>query len=69
MMEIPLEENKTIIDINTEEYAFLRKPVYDFQYINFESSSSITVYKLENNNDSYVIVGIKKKQKVRLMPC
>lgn len=65
MAKVNLTEDKTQIDINTQEYQFLRKPVYDFQYVNFETTNNIKVYKLSDNvKNSYIITNNKKVQKL-----
>ncbi|WP_396590114.1 GNAT family N-acetyltransferase [Allomuricauda sp. R78024] len=54
-----------LLKLNIEElqqYSFLREKVYDFQYINFEHSSSTQVYKASNN--TYFIEGKSNKMKL-----
>lgn len=67
--EIPLDNGKTAIDIDTEEYSFLRRPVYEFQYLNFEKSDDITVYKINGDACSYIVAGKKNRQEIVLKPC
>ena len=43
------------IDINQNEYAFLRKAVYEFQYLSFESKETVTVFKISGTDNSYII--------------
>ena len=62
IIKIPLNEKILKIDIDSEEYSFLRKPVYDFQYINFESSIDVTLFKIKDVYDSYLIIGKNKQQ-------
>lgn len=52
------------ISIKDDNYLFLRKTVFDFQYLNFEKTEDINVYKI--NNESFIISGIKKQIKVYL---
>lgn len=52
------------INLNTEEYAFLRKPTYDFQFGFSEATKDIGVYKLALENESYIIIGKKSSQKL-----
>ncbi len=66
VLEVPPMESMTEIDIDLEEYAFLRKIVHDFQYINFDTSNNIRVCEMNNRQGSYVIIGQKKIQKVIL---
>ncbi|WP_420600861.1 GNAT family N-acetyltransferase [Flagellimonas sp.] len=65
MMELTehgIPDSKALIDINQEPYRFLKRPVYDFQYLNAEPAENIKVYKLMDNPVHYLIVGSKKKQ-------
>ena len=65
MMELTehgIPDSKALIDINQEPYHFLKRPVYDFQYLNAEPAENIKVYKLKDNPVHYLIVGSKKKQ-------
>lgn len=57
-------ENYPVIDINTETHAFLRKPVYDFQYSNIENSANILILEISKEEKSYLIKGTNKIQKV-----
>lgn len=54
----------TEIDINNNKYAFLRKPVYDFQYTNFKRSNVVNIYKLKDHQNTYIISGQAKKQRL-----
>lgn len=56
-----LETNSDFIEINieTDNYNFLRKTVYDYLYLNFENKNAITIYKLNNMPNSYCICGKK----------
>lgn len=49
------------IDINQNEFAFLRKAVYDFQYLSFESKETITVFKISGTDNSYIIQGKERR--------
>lgn len=64
MTSVVLNENNTKIDINKQEYTFLRKPTYDFQYLNTEHSKDINVYKVYSEAHSFFITGKFKCQKV-----
>jgi len=64
IVKMPLNDIIVKIDINSEEYAFLRKPTYDFQYLNFEASDTISVFKMNNECNSYIIKGKKREQKI-----
>ena len=62
--QMPQNEDITKIDIIDEAYAFLRRIVYDFQYLNSEYSDTIQVFKINNDINSYIIKGVKSQQKV-----
>jgi len=61
---MPCYDSITKININCDEYAFLRKPTYDFQYLNFEASDTIHVFKMNNDSNSYIIKGEKQQQNI-----
>lgn len=65
--KILLDENITKIDITKEEYSFLRKPTYDFQFLNTESSENVRVYKKNDQNEIFFIEGSKKLLKISLV--
>ena len=62
--KMPLIDTMTAININTAFYKFLRKTVYNFQYLNFENTANINVFKINNEIDSYIIQGAKSQIKV-----
>lgn len=62
--KMPLIDTITAININTASYKFLRKTLYDFQYLNFENSTNIKIFKINNEVDSYIIKGAKSQTKV-----
>lgn len=62
--KMPLIDDITAININNESYKFLRKTVYDFQYLNFEKTANIKVFKINNHINSYIIQGAKSQTKV-----
>lgn len=51
------------INIEKEIYRFLRKTIYDFQYLNFEETKNIEVFKLLKTKNIYIIKGTKEKLK------
>jgi hypothetical protein len=55
------EHNTLQIDYKTTTYAFLKKPIYDFLYKNCENIKNITVYKFNNEQNTFLISGINKK--------
>lgn len=62
--KMPISETINEIDINSEPYAILRKQVYDFQYLNFDISDNVSVYKINNLVNSYIIKGFKSQAKI-----
>ncbi|MCK5443327.1 MAG: GNAT family N-acetyltransferase [Maribacter sp.] len=64
--EFQLTENAIKIDIHTPDYAFLRKPTYDFQFTYVESSNDIAVYKMNNQNKLFLIKSEKFNRKIVL---
>lgn len=64
LVEFPYDEEKTLISIEDEKSWFLRKSVYDFQYINFASSHSIYVYRSNMIRSSYIITDNKKSRRI-----
>lgn len=64
LLNIPSKDAITKVNIHTSEYAFLRKTVYDFQYLNSELSDNILVFKENKDNNSYFIQGINSQIKV-----
>ncbi|MGB5357077.1 MAG: GNAT family N-acetyltransferase [Eudoraea sp.] len=55
------------IDINCDDFAFLRKTVYDLQYLNFEFTADIKVYKLNTNPNEFVVLGLNKTAMLTLV--
>ena len=64
LIGFPYDEEKTLINIEDEINRFLRKHVYDFQYINFASSQSISVYRSNMIRSSYIITDNKKSRRI-----
>jgi hypothetical protein len=56
-----LQYDNRIIDINTEDSFFLRKPVYDHAYSHQEHINDLMVYKSLDTSNSYVIKGKKSE--------
>lgn len=52
------------VDTSTDEYSFLRKIKYDFQYTNSEHSKTLNVYKILDRDNSYIIAGKNKAQQI-----
>jgi arginyl-tRNA--protein-N-Asp/Glu arginylyltransferase len=51
----------TPIDIEGEAYAFLRKHVYDFQYVQLESSQNIQVFRIDAIKNTFIVKGSKNE--------
>ena len=62
--QMPLNDSINKISIKSNENSFLRKPVYDFQYQNFEPYNIISVYKDNINENLYFVKGSKSQIKV-----
>ncbi|MDC1365136.1 GNAT family N-acetyltransferase [Algibacter sp.] len=65
--KMPLKDAITVININNESYKSLRKTVYDFQYIHFENTANIKVFKINSATNSYIIQGTKSQIKVSII--
>ncbi|WP_207948633.1 hypothetical protein, partial [Aquimarina spinulae] len=53
-----------IIDYNSVEYNFLRKIVFDFLYTSIEKVSDVSVLKVLEEENTYLIIGKSKMQKI-----
>jgi len=47
------------IDIEQNDYAFLRQTMYDYLYLNFENKNAVTIYKNKTIHNTYYIIGKK----------
>ena len=57
----PIPENIVLedcikIDISKEEFSFLRKEIYDFQYSRRAHSENISVYKSVDNDNTFIVL-------------
>jgi len=52
------------VDTSREEYSFLRKVKFDFQYLNSEHSNNLSIYKSYDNENSYIISGKNRTQQI-----
>jgi len=59
------ENNLSLLDFNTNEYAFLKKIVYDFLYRYSESINDVNVYLSSASDSIYFIKGKNNNLKVR----
>jgi hypothetical protein len=50
-----------VIDFNTKKFEFLNKPIYDYLYKNCENIKNITVYKFNNEQNTFLISGKNHK--------
>ena len=55
------------IDYHMDEYAFLKRHIYDFQYLNFEHTKNIKVYKFRDQPDTFIISGKNQKLKIAII--
>ena len=63
---LPSQDEICLLDINKEEFRFLRNHVYNFQFIKNEHTRDIKVYSINNEKMSYIIEGKSKLQKLIL---
>jgi hypothetical protein len=62
-----LDENESMkINFNNEAFKYIKKPVYDFLYINTENINDISVYKVNKEVCTYIIKGKKNKIKIEI---
>ena len=54
------------INFNNEAFKYIKKPVYDFLYINTENINDISVYKVNKEVYTYIIKGKKNKIKIEI---
>ncbi len=52
---------KKPIDIESDAFAFLRKPVYDFQYLQLEPSQNIHVFQMVGKSNTFLVQGTKSE--------
>ena len=60
----PQDEKNTLLNMEDEKNSFLRKAVYDFQYVSFAPSQSISVYRSDLIQSSYLITDNKKYRRI-----
>tara|TARA_R110002012_G_scaffold283304_2_gene473590 strand:- start:37540 stop:38757 length:1218 start_codon:yes stop_codon:yes gene_type:complete len=53
----------TVIDLQDQEYATLRKYVYDFQYVTSKPSNTLVVHKIKEKDDFVFIIETNEKTK------
>jgi len=64
IQNLPSIESLMKINIETEEFSFLRKTTFDFQYLNFDTTENTTVFQLKNEKNGFIIKGSKQQIKV-----
>lgn len=62
--EMQYDGQYPVIDYNSAEYDFLRKIVFDFLYTSIENVSDVSVLKVLEEENTYLIIGKSKMQKV-----
>ncbi len=55
------------INLNTDEYRILKKPLYDFLYQRKEHINKVKVKKIEELENSFVIIGSTETQKIKVI--
>ncbi len=53
----PIDLGLTLLNLREEANSFLRKPVCDFQYSYLETSKDIKIYKVDQEEDVYLVKG------------
>lgn len=56
-----------LIDINTNKFYYLRRPVYDFLYQHSESSEKTKVFEVKGKNDSFYVLGERKQRLIKVL--
>jgi len=64
---IPVNVDAKQINYLLDRYGYIRKPIYDFQYLNSDESKNIQVYTIDNQNGTFFVKGQKKALKIKLM--
>ena len=62
--EINFNNNCLKIEFSNNEYDFLKRPVYDYLYMNQESINTVDIYKLQNEVNTFLITGTKNTRKI-----
>jgi len=62
--QLPLNEELSALDFNAIEFQFLQNPVRNYQYDNLEHSRDINIYRVINEEMSYIIQGKSKVRKL-----
>ncbi|WP_106794989.1 GNAT family N-acetyltransferase [Aquimarina sp. Aq78] len=64
IIEVQYDEQYPTVDYNSAEYSFLRKIVFDFLYTSIEHVSNVSVLKVLEEENTYLIIGKSKMQKI-----
>lgn len=64
---LPNKDTLSIIDYHLDEFGFIRRQIYDFQYLNFEPAKNIIVYTRLDQPDTFIISGKNKKIKIKII--
>ncbi|WP_405206737.1 GNAT family N-acetyltransferase [Aquimarina sp. LLG6339-5] len=62
--DVNYNKELSIVDYNTQEYSWLRKIVFDFLYTSIDNVKNVKVLRLSEKENSFLIVGQSKMQKV-----
>ena len=63
----PKPETISEIDFQMDEFRYLQRPIYDFQYLNSEHAKNIKLYKYKDHPDTFIISGKNKKLKIAII--
>lgn len=59
-LPIPVEK-EVVTDLYEKKYGLIREMVCDFQYLNYEKKKDLKIYKLQNDNQSFLVIGARKR--------
>lgn len=61
------KNNLLAIDLDSENYQYLKKPLNDFLYSNQEKIVDVSIFKIKEENNTYLIKGNKKQIKIKVV--
>lgn len=64
LKSLPSSDKFTEVKIDNDQYSFLKKLIYDFQYSNFEKAENVKVFKFNRDENSFLIAGENSQIKV-----
>lgn len=65
-LEFNLPKDSELILFENAKYSFLKKTFMDFLFINFEYIKDVSIYKSQNEVDSFFFIGKNGKQKINI---